>query len=228
MSTVISEFQVTRPVRPIRSARRLSSSSSSYLNIKRFLDLVFCSSLLILTSPLLLVVALLVKLQDGGPVFYRAKRVGKKGVPFFCYKFRTMVPNADAMKSDLLRRNIHGKGITFKVVDDPRITRLGRVMRRFSIDELPQLCNVLRGEMTLVGPRPACPQEVARYSSTDRDRLAVTPGLTCLWQVSGRCEIPFERQVELDRQYIQNQSLALDAVLILRTIPAVIFGKGAY
>lgn len=223
MSTVISEFQVALPIRRVWSA-----PSGSYLGVKRLIDLVLGITALVVAAPLFLLVALAVKLQDGGPVFYRARRIGRNGVAFNCLKFRTMVVNAEALKVDLMRRNIHGKGITFKVLDDPRITRLGRVIRRWSIDELPQLWNVIRGDMSLVGPRPACPQEVARYSASDRDRLTVTPGLTCLWQVSGRCEIPFEQQVKLDREYIQNQSLALDAILILRTIPAVILGKGAY
>jgi len=196
--------------------------------LKRTLDLAISIPALLLLSPFLAMVALTIRMIDGGPVLYRAKRVGKDGVPFDCLKFRTMVVNAEALKVHLMKRNIHGKGITFKVLDDPRITWLGRIIRRWSIDELPQLWNVVRGEMTLVGPRPACPLEVARYSPADRDRLAVAPGLTCIWQVSGRCQIPFEKQVEMDRQYIHNQSFFLDLYLILRTIPAVVLGKGAY
>jgi len=182
----------------------------------------------LILSPLLALVALAIRMIDGGPVFYRAKRIGKDGIPFECLKFRTMVPNAESLKQNLLPKNIHGKGITFKVKDDPRVTRLGRILRRWSIDELPQLWNIVKGEMTLVGPRPACPSEVARYQANDWERLAVVPGLTCTWQVSGRCHIPFEHQVALDREYIQKQSLWLDIQLILKTLPAVIKGYGAY
>lgn len=195
---------------------------------KRILDLAVCIPFLVLLSPLLLLIAILVKIQDGGPIFFKSVRVGKDGVPFDFYKFRTMVVRAEALKSSLLSQNLHGEGITFKIKEDPRITRIGRVLRRWSLDELPQLWNVLIGDMSLVGPRPAVPEEVARYRFSDRDRLKVIPGLTCIWQISGRSEIPFERQVEMDREYIQHQSLWLDLQILVKTLPAIINGKGAY
>jgi lipopolysaccharide/colanic/teichoic acid biosynthesis glycosyltransferase len=139
-----------------------------------------------------------------------------------------MVPNAEALKADLIPQNIHGEnGITFKLKHDPRITPIGRFLRKASIDELPQLFNVLRGEMSLVGPRPPLPSEVANYNERHLQRLSVLPGLTCLWQVSGRAELPFEEQVRLDLEYISRRSLALDLSLLIRTIPAVISGRGA-
>ncbi len=196
--------------------------------VKRLLDLALCGPAMLLLSPLFALVALLIKLQDGGPVFYKSTRIGKGGVPFEFLKFRTMVVNAEAVKSALLAQNIHGAGITFKIKRDPRITWVGAFLRRFSIDELPQLWNVLRGDMSLVGPRPAVPSEVVQYTDSDMERLKVIPGITCIWQVSGRSEIPFERQVEMDREYIRTQSLWMDLSLLLRTIPAVLHGKGAY
>lgn len=195
---------------------------------KRLLDLMLCLPALVVLAPLFALVALVIKLQDGGPVFYRSIRIGKAGVPFEFLKFRTMVVNADSIKAALLDQNVHGSGITFKMKKDPRITWFGSFLRRFSIDELPQLWNVIRGEMSLVGPRPAVPSEVARYTRADMDRLQVIPGITCIWQVSGRSEIPFERQVEMDREYIAKQSLTTDLVLLCQTIPAVLHGKGAY
>ncbi len=196
--------------------------------VKRLLDLALCGPAMLLLSPFFALVALLIKLQDGGPVFYKSTRIGKGGVPFEFLKFRTMVVNAEAVKSALLAQNIHGAGITFKIKRDPRITWVGAFLRRFSIDELPQLWNVLRGDMSLVGPRPAVPSEVVQYTDSDMERLKVIPGITCIWQVSGRSEIPFERQVEMDREYIRTQSLWMDLSLLLRTIPAVLHGKGAY
>src|SRR5262249_49914706 len=139
-------------------------------------------------------------------------------------KFRSMVINAEQLKAGLLARNDHGDSITFKMKRDPRITWIGRIMRKFSIDELPQLWCVVRGTMSLVGPRPPLPSEVARYSLADRRRLDVTPGLTCIWQVNGRGDIPFDRQVELDIQYIESRSFWLDVCLLLRTIPVVLLG----
>lgn len=195
---------------------------------KRVLDVVFCLILLVILAPLFLLIALLIKLQDGGPIFFRSVRIGKDGIPFDFYKFRTMVVQAETMKAALLAQNLHGRGITFKMRNDPRVTPIGVFLRRWSLDELPQFWNVLIGDMSLVGPRPAVPEEVARYSPRDRDRLSVLPGLTCIWQVSGRSEIPFEQQVELDRLYIKNRSFWLDLQLLLLTPSAIIKGKGAY
>jgi exopolysaccharide biosynthesis polyprenyl glycosylphosphotransferase len=195
--------------------------------IKRALDLVGALALLVVTAPILLAVALAVKLEDGGPVFFRQVRVGKDGRHFVIFKFRSMLQNAEALKAQLLAQNEMRDGILFKIRKDPRITRVGRLIRKLSLDELPQLFNVVRGDMSLVGPRPPVPSEVARYDPAHRRRLSATPGITCLWQVSGRNEIDFQGQVRLDVQYIERQTLGLDLAILLRTIPAVISGRGA-
>jgi len=195
---------------------------------KRLLDITLGSALLVAFSPLFLVVAAAIKLTDGGPVLFRQRRVGRYGEEFLCPKFRSMVTNAEKLKDSLLAQNDHADGITFKMKRDPRITWIGRIIRKLSIDELPQLVSVVRGEMSLVGPRPPVPREVAQYSLTDRRRLEVKPGLTCLWQVSGRGDIAFPEQVKLDVEYIEAQSLLMDVKLLLKTVPAVLFGRGAY
>jgi lipopolysaccharide/colanic/teichoic acid biosynthesis glycosyltransferase len=194
---------------------------------KRGLDMTVAALALALLSPLLLVVAAAIALTDGGPVLFWQQRVGLYGEPFQFPKFRSMVRNAEAMKQDLMAYNRHRDGVTFKMQKDPRVTRIGGFLRRFSIDELPQLWCVLKGDMSLVGPRPAVPQEVERYTPRHCNRLHTLPGLTCIWQVSGRSEIPFEQQVKLDEQYIQQQSFWLDLSLLARTVPAVIGGRGA-
>jgi lipopolysaccharide/colanic/teichoic acid biosynthesis glycosyltransferase len=196
--------------------------------LKRQLDIVVSLLVLAVCSPLLLAVAIAIKLTDGGPVLYRQWRIGKQGRPFLLPKFRSMVPGADSLLHRVAADNHHGDSITFKMKRDPRITRVGRFIRRFSIDELPQLWCVLSGEMSLVGPRPALPREVANYDQAQRRRLDVAPGLTCIWQVSGRADVPFERQVAMDLEYIQTQSFALDLKLLFLTVPAVLSGRGAY
>jgi len=197
--------------------------------LKRALDVVVATAALVLLAPLFVLVAVLIKLTDGGPVFFVQRRVGKDGVQFPFFKFRSMVVDADRMKDALRALNAHGaQGVTFKMKHDPRMTRVGRLIRKTSIDELPQLFNVLRGEMSLVGPRPAVPGEVARYNAYERQRLAALPGLTCIWQVSGRSNLPFERQVELDLEYIRNRSLWMELRLLALTVPAVLTGRGAY
>jgi exopolysaccharide biosynthesis polyprenyl glycosylphosphotransferase len=195
--------------------------------IKRTLDLAGALALLVVTMPIILAVAIAIKLEDGGPIFFRQVRVGKDGRLFVIFKFRSMVQNAEALKAQLLAQNEMRDGILFKIRKDPRITRVGRLIRKLSLDELPQLFNVVRGDMSLVGPRPPVPSEVARYEPAHRRRLSATPGITCLWQVSGRNEIDFQGQVRLDVQYIERQSLGLDLAILLRTIPAVISGRGA-
>jgi exopolysaccharide biosynthesis polyprenyl glycosylphosphotransferase len=197
------------------------------LLVKRALDIAAASLLIILLSPLLLVLAMLVKWHDGGPILFSQKRIGRWGRPFNMLKFRTMCVDAEARLHELLPLNQHVEGVTFKVKNDPRITPIGRWMRRFSLDELPQFFNVLRGEMSLVGPRPPLPREVECYSWRDRRRLAVTPGLTCFWQIGGRSEIDFSGQVQLDIRYIESQSVWLDLYILLRTVPAVLSGRGA-
>jgi lipopolysaccharide/colanic/teichoic acid biosynthesis glycosyltransferase len=199
-----------------------------YLATKRALDFTVSLAALVVLSPVFLVTALLIKLRDRGPILFVQKRVGKDGRLFDFYKFRSMVVGAERQRADLLLSNDHGDSITFKMKRDPRVTWIGRIIRRTSIDELPQFLNVLKGDMTLVGPRPALPCEVEQYSDNDRRRLEVTPGLTCIWQISGRAILPFEEQVRLDVAYIECQSLLLDLQILARTIPAVLSGRGAY
>ena len=196
--------------------------------IKRFLDVVIALCLLLFFSPLMLVIALLIKIQDNGPIFYVSNRVGKWGKEFKFYKFRTMCADADRLKETLLAFSEYKDDVTFKMRSDPRITYLGHFLRKTSLDELPQLWNVLNSDISLVGPRPHLPQEVAQYTIAERRRLDVKPGITCIWQVSGRSEIPFNKQVKLDLEYIESQSFWLDIKLLLLTIPAVVLGKGAF
>ena len=196
--------------------------------LKRVVD-ILCSLLaLILLTPFFLVIMLIILLEDGRPFFFVQQRVGLNGRIFPFYKFRSMVKNAEQLKDQLARQNESGDGVTFKMKRDPRITRIGGFLRRFSVDEFPQFFNVLKGDLAIVGPRPPVPREVAQYTLEDRKRLHVKPGLTCLWQIQGRSEIPFKEQVRLDLQYIQSQSLRKDLVIMLKTVPAVLLGRGAY
>lgn len=196
---------------------------------KRLLDLLVVVPALIVLMPLFLLVALAIRLYDGGPVLFWQRRVGLDGREFAFPKFRSMRVDAEAVREKLLAANQHGHdGVTFKMKRDPRITPVGRWIRRTSIDELPQLWCVLRGSMRLVGPRPPLVSEVSRYSMADRQRLSVVPGLTCIWQVNGRSEVPFPQQVEMDLDYIRRPSLRADILLLLKTLPAVIRGRGAY
>ena len=195
---------------------------------KRSLDVVVSALALLALSPVFLAVALAVKLTDGGPAFFWQERVGLYGEVFQFPKFRSMISNAEALKRDLLALNQHGEGVTFKMQDDPRVTRVGRFIRRYSLDELPQLWCVLKGDMSLVGPRPAVPEEVERYEAHHRNRLHTLPGLTCTWQVSGRSEIPFEQQVKMDEDYVQSRNFWMDLGLLAKTVPAVLSGRGAY
>jgi len=195
---------------------------------KRSLDVVVSAIALVLLSPIFLVVALAVKLTDGGQILFWQERVGLYGETFLFPKFRSMISNAEAMKRDLLAQNQHGESVTFKMQDDPRVTRVGRLLRRYSLDELPQLWCVLKGDMSLVGPRPAVPEEVERYAAHHRNRLHTLPGLTCIWQVSGRSELCFEQQVKLDAEYIETRNFWVDLSLLAKTVPAVFSGRGAY
>jgi exopolysaccharide biosynthesis polyprenyl glycosylphosphotransferase len=195
--------------------------------IKRAMDVVLVGGGLIAISPVLALIALAIKLDSHGPVFYRQTRVGKNGRHFSMLKFRSMCVDADKKLDDLKHQN-EATGPLFKIKADPRITRIGRIMRRYSLDELPQLFNVVRGEMSLVGPRPPLPAEVAEYEDWQLGRLRATPGLTGLWQVSGRSEVPFHDMVRLDLHYIRNWSLSLDLEILLRTVPAVVSSRGAY
>lgn len=196
--------------------------------IKRSIDVVVSAVMLVLTAPLLFLIALLIKFTDKGPILFWQARVGLWGHEFPLPKFRSMVKDAEKLKDSLLPHSDHEKSITFKMKLDPRVTWIGRLIRKTSLDELPQLWCVLKGDMSLVGPRPPVPGEVVRYTFADFRRLSAKPGLTCIWQVSGRGDVPFEKQVVLDVQYIESQSLWLDLVLLLRTIPAVVSCNGAY
>lgn len=199
----------------------------SYM-VKRFFDIVLSAVALVLLLPLFVVVAILIKATSPGPIFFVQIRVGKYGRTFSFYKFRSMYVDAEKRKAELMAQNQSADGVIFKMKKDPRITPIGRFIRKTSIDELPQFLNVLFGDMSLVGPRPPVPSEVSQYTLEDRKRLMVRPGLTCLWQVSGRSDIPFKKQVSLDKEYIRSQSLWKDIVILLRTVPAILSGRGAY
>ena len=196
--------------------------------LKRALDLGVSTAALVALSPLFILTAFFIYIEDPGPVFYTQIRVGKDGRHFRFFKFRSMIIGASKIKEDLSDQNESSDGVIFKMKDDPRITRSGRIIRKFSIDELPQLVNVLKGDMSLVGPRPPLPKEVSQYTLEQRKRLHIRPGITCSWQVSGRSDIPFNDQVQLDLKYIQASGFITDLVLLLKTIPAVLTGKGAY
>ena len=195
---------------------------------KRFIDIVGSFLGLVLLSPLFLAIAIAVKLSGPGPVIFSQIRVGRYGRHFNFYKFRSMNVNAEAQKKALLSQNESKDGVIFKMKNDPRITKVGRFLRRTSLDEMPQLWNVLIGDMSLVGPRPPVPQEVREYTLEDRKRLDVIPGITCLWQIKGRSEIPFNEQVQLDKEYILAPGFWKDIKILFKTIPAIIGGKGAY
>ncbi|MFI2241493.1 sugar transferase [Streptomyces chrestomyceticus] len=195
--------------------------------VKGIVDRLGAAVLLVLFAPLMLCVALLVLADSRGGAFYRQRRVGKDGREFTIFKFRTMVTGADAARAELIHRN-EGAGLLFKLRRDPRVTRVGAALRRYSIDELPQLFNVLTGSMSLVGPRPPLPEESAAYGPDIRRRLLVKPGLTGLWQISGRSDLPWEEAVRLDLRYVEDWSLALDAVILWKTLRAVLYGQGAY
>jgi exopolysaccharide biosynthesis polyprenyl glycosylphosphotransferase len=194
--------------------------------VKKAMDWIGAVVGLILMSPVMLVTALLIKLEDGGPVLYRQVRSGHNGRLFTMLKFRTMIPEADKLKATLAGQN-EMAGPVFKIKNDPRITRIGAFLRKTSIDELPQFINILKGDMSLVGPRPPLPNEVSQYDRWQRRKLSVKPGLTCLWQVNGRNKIDFEDWMKLDLKYIDNWSLWLDTKILLRTIPAVFKREGA-
>mgnify|MGYP001057356154 CR=1 FL=1 len=196
--------------------------------MKRLFDMVIAGILLLLLLPLFIVVAVAIRLEDAGPVLFKQQRVGRWGTLFTMWKFRSMYTDAEARKAALIEQNEMQGGVLFKMKDDPRVTKVGRLIRKASIDELPQLWNVLRGDMSLVGPRPPVPTEVDEYSLSDRRRLEAIPGITCIWQVSGRSDIPFDQQVELDVEYIQSQSFWNDIKILLRTVPALLLGTGAY
>ncbi|OQP02166.1 multidrug MFS transporter [Geobacillus sp. 44C] len=211
-----------------RHHRVVVNDKKGYLIAKRIMDI--CGALigLICLSWLFLIVAILIKLEDPkGPVFFKQVRVGKDGKEFYMYKFRSMVANAEELLESLLHLN-ETTGAMFKMKNDPRVTKIGRFIRKTSIDELPQLWNVLKGDMSLVGPRPPLPREVAQYTEYDKQRLLVTPGCTGLWQVSGRNDLGFDEMVELDLKYIRERSLLYDIKIIFKTIKIMIKPNSAY
>jgi lipopolysaccharide/colanic/teichoic acid biosynthesis glycosyltransferase len=189
------------------------------------MDVVLSTIVLVLLCPLMLVIAIAIKLESPGRVIYRSLRVGKRGREFDCYKFRTMVAGSDRLKKNLRRLN-QRRGPFFKIADDPRLTRLGRFLRKYSLDELPQLWNVLKSDMSLVGPRPHPLDDIELYDPEHYSRLDVKPGLTGLWQVTARTDPKFETCILLDLGYIQNWSLLLDCKILIQTIPAVLAGEG--
>jgi lipopolysaccharide/colanic/teichoic acid biosynthesis glycosyltransferase len=193
--------------------------------VKRVFDVLASAVALVILAPVLLLIAALIARDSAGGVLYRQQRVGLNGEPFSILKFRSMSADADVRRAELTAG--HGKGL-FKMADDPRITRIGRVLRRYSLDELPQLVNVLRGDMSLVGPRPALPTEVSEYDSRELGRLAVTPGLSGLWQVSGRSDLAWADGIRLDLYYVENRSMTLDLQILWRTAKAVVSSSGAY
>ncbi len=197
-----------------------------YRFFKRVLDIIVSSISIILLLPLFIIIAFLIKCISNGPIFYTSKRIGKDGKIFNMYKFRSMKINADKELESLLKHN-ETNGITFKMTNDPRVTKVGRFLRKTSLDELPQLFNILNGTMTIVGPRPALEREYVQYSEYQKQRLLVKQGLTCLWQCSGRSSLTFDDQVKLDLEYIKKRGFFYDIYIILKTIPAVLFGFGA-
>jgi len=200
-------------------------SQIGQLMLKAVMDKVFSALLLVALSPLMLLIALIIRLSSPGPVLFHQERCGMNGRLFKMYKYRTMVENAEELKKDLEDRN-EMSGPVFKIAEDPRVTWIGRWLRRYSLDELPQLFNVVLGDMSLVGPRPPIPEEVKKYERWQRRRLSMKPGLTCFWQIGGRNEINFNEWMELDLKYIDNWSFKLDIIILLKTIPVVILGKG--
>lgn len=205
-----------------------TNESSSYLFMKRLVDVLGSLAGLLVLIPIYLIVAILIKLEDPqGPVLFKQQRVGKDGKTFSMFKFRSMVSNAEELKKTLMEQN-EVSGPVFKIKYDPRITKVGKFIRKTSIDELPQLFNVLRGDMSLVGPRPPLPDEVEQYTSYERQRISVTPGLTCYWQVYGRSNVEFAEWVELDLQYIRQRNILLDMKLIFKTVLVLFGSKDAY
>jgi exopolysaccharide biosynthesis polyprenyl glycosylphosphotransferase len=194
---------------------------------KRIMDLGISSLLLILLFPCFLLIAFLIKISSSGNALFSQTRIGMHGKPFQLYKFRSMIQDAESLKNSLIHHNIR-EFPAFKCRKDPRITWIGKIIRRFSIDELPQLWNVIKGDMSLVGPRPPLPEEVEHYSKEQHMRLTVPPGITCIWQIRGRADVSFAEQLEMDLYYIKHFSPMLDVKILLKTIPAVIKGKGAY
>lgn len=229
---IVSPTATQLVMRPVPGYSLMQIERPRYQEAKRFhkkaFDILFATAALLVASPVLLLSAAAVKLTSRGPVFYNAERVGLDGKPFTMHKLRTMVANADELLADLESQNQSDGGVLFKIQNDPRITTVGKFLRRFSIDEIPQFFNVLKGEMSVVGPRPPLPREVANYDGEARRRLLVRPGVTGLWQVSGRSDLSWDDSVRLDLSYVENWSMGTDLVIILKTVRAVLGRSGAY
>ena len=206
---------------------QVARESRAYIALKRVTDFMVALFLLALFLPIIPIVTILIKLDSHGPILFKQKRIGKNGKEFNFYKFRSMVTGAETVIGAL--RPLSGvDGPVFKIKDDPRITHVGRFLRRSSLDELPQLINVLRGDMSIVGPRPNLPSEVSQYLPWQKRRLDVTPGITCFWQIAGRSHIGFQEWMRLDLEYVRKRSYITDLKIMLKTVPAVIARKGAY
>ncbi|MFP7171623.1 sugar transferase [Terribacillus halophilus] len=206
----------------------LVKGNKPYLFTKRLIDITLSIIGLIFLLPILIVISILIKVEDSkGKIFFKQVRVGKDGRHFYMYKFRSMVSNAEELKKKLLNEN-EASGPVFKIKNDPRVTKVGRFLRRTSLDELPQLINVLKGDMSLVGPRPPLPDEVKQYTVLHKQRLSVLPGLTCYWQISGRSNLGFEEWMDLDLKYIRERNIKVDIILILKTLTVFLGSKDAY
>ncbi len=217
----------TEPSRSTGPLPVIPARTRLYSAVKRGCDIVLSVVLMAAFAPIMCVVAIMVKLTSGGPVFFKQTRIGLDGTPFTMYKFRSMRQGAEEDQKFLAHLN-EQDGPVFKIADDPRLTPIGKFLRNSSLDELPQFWNVLKGEMAIVGPRPLWAPEAEQASDRAKLRTGVKPGLTCLWQISGRSEVGFDEWVELDLYYIQNRSLLLDLLIVVQTIPAVLSGRGAY
>ncbi len=215
------------PVSFIRKQYFLFKENTYHFS-KRCFDLTVVFLLSPFWVPVYLFIAICIKIDSYGPIIFKQKRVGINGEVFTFYKFRTMFQGSEAKLNQVYHLNESKDGVIFKLKKDPRITRVGKILRKLSLDELPQLWNVIKGEMSLVGPRPPIVSEVEKYTLEQRRRLMVKPGLTCIWQISGRSDLPFRVQLKLDKEYIRTQSFWLDFKILVLTIPAVITGRGAY
>ncbi len=200
----------------------------SGFTLKRFLDLLVILLFSPIFIPTFLIICIAIKLDSYGPIIFKQKRVGFGGREFNFFKFRTMYQGSELELSNIYHLNESKDGVIFKLKKDPRVTKIGRLLRKTSMDELPQIFNVIKGDMSLVGPRPPIRDEVEKYSLDERKRLLIKPGITCLWQISGRSDLPFKQQVELDKEYIRSRGILKDIYILFKTIPAVLSGKGAY
>ena len=224
---VSKELHIVPEVNTDKVVNTLTQKRSGYLFAKRAMDLIAATGAILVLSPIFLITSLAIKIEDGGTPFFKQKRVGKDGKVFEMYKFRSMCLNAEAVHNKM-KEEAGVTDVSFKLVEDPRITKVGKFIRKFSIDEFPQFFNILKGDMSLVGPRPLPVYEAAEVSDEYNSRYHLNPGLTCFWQVSGRSDVDFETRMNMDIKYIQKANIGLDIKLLLMTVPAVLTGRGAY